>query len=131
MAERFSEIAPYADPVFYEAWHDSMHRWGRILGYQVEGDANVPDEGRGMVIFNHIGGLDTVLGAAAIQKRPVVVIGRRKYTHMPIVGNFFRKLGAQTIDRPKDAKNPREAAREAIRIMREPLERDLLELIYG
>lgn len=132
MTERFSEKWSEEEAEYYARWHSRTHRWGkRLFGYEAEGDEYVPDEGRGMLVFGHLGGLDTLAAAGAVKNRRVVAIGRRKMMEKPIVGGFFKRWDARTIDRPRDVSDPRAAAREAIRIMKEPLEEDLLELVFG
>ncbi len=98
--------------------------------FRVEGAENLPDKGAGLVLFNHLAKSDVLFAPSAVPDRHTVVVGRRKFMEMFVIGAVFRRWGAVVVDVGKE--NPgREALSHAVDVMKSPLEDGRLELVFG
>ncbi len=130
MLKRYEEIGSEADQLFYAANHALFYGLAWLLAnFRSEGTENLPEKGRGIVLFNHLSGKDVILAPCAIP-RFAVVIGRRKYVEHPILGPYFRKLGAIAVDVGKENAG-REALRQSVETMKQPLNKEQLEIVFG
>ena len=65
---------------------------------QVEGEENIPENGRLLVCSNHISLHDPIV-IAAISKRQICYMGKKELFGIPLFGSFLRSLGAFPVDR--------------------------------
>jgi 1-acyl-sn-glycerol-3-phosphate acyltransferase len=128
---RYEEIGSEADRLFYGASHFVVSTVGAIaVGFRVYGGEYLPQEGRGLIVCNHLDGSDVLFVPAAVPNRHVTVAGRRRYMEKPLIGALFRRWGAVVVDRGQE--NPgREALLQSLETMKEPLRDDRLELAFA
>lgn len=81
---------------------------------QVEGKANIPEEGGVILAANHSSMLDPVVVGCAID-RPIRFMAKRELFDNPFLGMIARGLGAFPVQRGKDDKD---AFRQALEVLR-------------
>lgn len=105
----------------------------QVVNYRVVGQENVPMDGAAVLASNHLSKLDPLLVPCAIPKRHVVVIGREGVMELDgVLGKaqqaMFKTWGAKSIPRPAHGEP---FSREAIPVIKEPLGRNQLELLFA
>ncbi len=65
---------------------------------KVEGEENIPEEGKLLVCSNHIS-LHDPIAIAAASKRQICYMGKKELFRIPLFGSFLKALGAFPIDR--------------------------------
>jgi 1-acyl-sn-glycerol-3-phosphate acyltransferase len=86
-----------------------------LLDYDVEGLENLPAEGPLITVQNHMISIDTVIGAALID-REVVGMSKVENYHNWILGFFFTLYGTFPVNR---GEVDRKALRTALRVLKE------------
>ncbi|HET9721735.1 MAG TPA: lysophospholipid acyltransferase family protein [Candidatus Saccharimonadales bacterium] len=132
MPKRYEEIGvSEADRYFYALSHFVVRAVGlATVLFRTEGAENLPQDGRGLIVSNHLHWSDVLFVPSAVPKRHVVVAGRRKFMEAPVVGALFDRWGAVVIDRGQE--NPgREALLQSLQTIKKPLEEDRLELLFA
>jgi 1-acyl-sn-glycerol-3-phosphate acyltransferase len=86
-----------------------------LLDYQAEGMQNIPDEGPVIAIQNHMISIDTVIGAALVDRQIMGMSKAENYDNA-IVALFFRLYGTFPIRR---GEVDRQALRTSLRVLKE------------
>lgn len=131
MPKKYEEIGSEADRLFYSLGHAGVKSLGKLaVLFNVKGADNLPPEGPGLIVCNHLHWTDVLFVPTAVPDRHVVVVARRKYMEIPVVGNIFRRWGAVAIDRGQE--NPgREALLQSLETIKEPLNMGRLVLAFA
>ncbi len=132
MSKKYEELgSSRLDRLFYSGAHSVVGFIGKLaVNYETLGAENLPLQGRALIVSNHLNWSDVLFVPSAIPERHVVVIGRRKYMEMPILGAVFKRWGAVVIDRGME--NPgREALRNSLETIKRPLTEDREVLAFA
>jgi 1-acyl-sn-glycerol-3-phosphate acyltransferase len=131
MSKRYEEIGSQTDRLIYAASHAAVKGLGLALVlFKSTGTEHLPREGRGLIVCNHLNGSDVLFVPSAIPNRHATVVGRRKYMEHPVYGPVFRRWGAVVVDVAKEMAG-RDALRQAVETMKQPLYEERLELVFG
>lgn len=133
MAKKYEELdTTEAGRLFYAFAHTAVKGLGKVVfGLRSVGVSNVPQEGPGLILSNHLDWSDVALEPAVIPNRHVTVIGREGVMNKPIQGKLFELWGAKKIHRLASGERNKEALEAGMEIMRAPLFEGHLELLYG
>ena len=81
---------------------------GLINRFQIVGAENIPTTGGVLIASNHISGFDTVfIPAAVVKYHPLQMVwapAKEELFRNPILGTFFRSLGAFPVKRGRDVR---------------------------
>ena len=86
-----------------------------LLDYQAEGVENIPERGPVIAIQNHMISIDTVIGAALVDRQIMGMSKAENYKN-PIVALFFRLYGTFPVRR---GEVDRQALRTSLRVLKE------------
>lgn len=118
--------------LFYAFSHAAVKGLGKVaFGLRSIGVSNVPQEGPGLILSNHLDWIDVALEPVVIPNRSVTVIGREGVMNKPVQGKLFELWGAKKIHRLASGERNKEAMDAGMEIMRTPLKEGHLELLYG
>src|SRR5581483_8899247 len=131
MSKNYEEIGSELDRQIYAFSHATVKAIGRLsVLFKVRGAENLPSEGPGLIVCNHLHWSDILFTPTAIPNRHVVVVGRRKIMEMPVFGSVFRRWGAVVIDRGME--NPgRQALLQSVETIKEPLRDGRMVLAFA